>query len=736
MRWRAPHVPGSVYRCVGTTSKFYLITGEEPIDITPERTSTSSTATITTTASSSVILITEASPHGATVGDYVVFSGFSPTTAVDGIPTSTFTTGITNDTDGYQIHEVVSDTEFKVDVVTTATAGGLQAHTFDISYKVSSGTSANTSGSGFGVGGYGGDDTTPTEYAMDDVNGNVRTLAFSKLLTLNVFTGPTLVPTTDWIYPTGLAGTIDGVPLEYYNDKWWQVNSVDPVSGGYRILGDYTASSPGTGGGVLGEATVTGGICYIYDGSAGTVLGATRGWDEGTTASVAVTTLRDVSVDNFGEDLIFANRGGPLYYYDVSAKTSSGVPTEYELAVEINSTNFSGSTQPPEIVDGFVISEGHGHCVAWGCNDIGASTQNKMLIRWSERHNPFEWEPTPSSEAGGDVLRHGSEILSVISTKDEFLIFTDTSLYSMRYVGYPEIYGISLVSQNVTTFSRGSAIAVDNSVYFMANGHFYMYNGSVQPLGKEVSNYVFDNINKDQSGKVFAAVNSMFTEVLWFYPDSNSFEPNRYVSYNYSNHTWGMGLMDMTPIEHDHAIDTDETSNSYNPGFNRTCWEDVGVVDNPTAGYIIAHDPSAVPAVDRAALMSHEVGTSAQSGNIEHYVESAEVDLDGEGGAYAFYDKIIPDIERFNLDEDLSTGIMTVSMKGRNLPGKTTRDETSITVDYSNQDDSTLNYAPDFNDTTVRGRARSVSLKVLSNTSGFGWRLGEVRVRMRPDGRD
>ncbi|GAG42140.1 unnamed protein product, partial [marine sediment metagenome] len=134
--------------------------------------------------------------------------------------------------------------------------------------------------------------------------------------------------------------------------------------------------------------------------------------------------------------------GGPIYYYDVSLNTTLGVPNTATRtpALAINSTNFTGTTQAPTIVDGFVISQGHGHTVAFGCNDIGSATQNRMLIRWSDRHNPFKWLPNASGEAGGDVLRHGSSIMGAIPTKDEIVIFTDTAVYSMRYVRYPEVY--------------------------------------------------------------------------------------------------------------------------------------------------------------------------------------------------------------------------------------------------------------------------------------------------------
>jgi hypothetical protein len=290
------------------------------------------------------------------------------------------------------------------------------------------------------------------------------------------------------------------------------------------------------------------------------------------------------------------------------------------------------------------------------------------------------------------------------------------------------MYGIQLISANVTSYSRMSAVAVDNSVYFMGNEQFYRYDGAVQPLPKNISNYIFDNMNKDQKQKVFAGVNSAFTEVFWFYPSGTSFECNSYVSLNYTNGTWSMGTLDMGSLKSSGTTDALES--------NRTQWQDSGTFDSPLAGYIVTYNPvnDGVTAESQiSSLMTHETGTNANGSDIVHSVESGEVDLD-DGENYAFYDKLIPDVQLFDLQET-AVASLTASIQGRDLPGDAQKSPASIiTIDEFSATGDTYN--PDFNATTIRGRARSVSIKINSEGSGFGWRVGDMRVRIRPDGRD
>ena len=712
------------YICVGTTFKFYILVGPTQYDITPNRLddeTLSITDPLATTSGSSVITVTD-SNHGCSLNDFVRFVSVSDSD-IAGIASTIFT----DEVEGYQIFSIVDDNTFQIDLSSGSQTGTLTASstsaseggTVVVDYRIASGSASEQSGSGFGVGGYGGDDFVPTEYSLGGSPNVATTSGLSTVVvqTNGIPANPFVVG--DYIYIKDMTDTVGGLDMTVLNNKWWFVSLV--------VGGNAYISHPG------GNATATtngqaNANFYHDDISAGGVVGASRGWGDASAESIVTGALRQVTIQNFGEDLIFCNRGSPLYYYDTSANVSSGVPEQDNPAVVIASSGvgaISGATECPEIVDSFLVSEQHGHVIAFATNDIGSSSQNKMLIRWSDRHNPFVWLPTNSNEAGGRVLREGSEILGGIQTKGEIIVFTNKALYSCRYTGFPDTYGFETVSKNVTAYSRGSFAAVDNVVYFMGRDQFYKYDGSVQPLPKNVVNYVFDDINEGQKDKCFSGVNSKFTEVYWFYPSSDSFEPNRWVSYNYSNETWTHGSFDMS------ALDQSAGSGS---SANRTAWEDVNVFDTPQSPYVTNYDPSTLPETQKSSLMKHESGRSANGDAITHTIESGQIDVT-EGDAYMHWDRILPDVEIFDRAEGATMPTVTLSIDGRNLPGRQEHSSSAITVDFSDNAVSGLDYAPDYKNTSIRGRGRTLSFRATSSSTGYGWRLGTLRLNMKPDGK-
>ena len=719
------------YICVGTNFKFYILVGTNKYDVTPNRNDSGTvqkdiiidTNPFATVEDSSVITVTHTN-HLASVNDFVVFRTISADD-VGGIAPSIFTGG----TEGYQIVSVTDDDTYTIDLASGSQTGTIEATstalteggTVEVSYRVNSGVVSDASGSGWGVGAFGGDDVIPTAFTLGN---NPLTTVGAASAQIDVATNG--IPTSafvagDYIYLMSLTGSFDGVDSTFFNDKWWLVDSV--AGGDARFTGVELATAGSIAGGGTTPPTF-----YHDDVSEGGVVGASRGWGEASTASMLTDALRIVTIQNFGEDLMFCNRGGPLYYYDVRSNTTVGIPSsDDKQAIEISSTGasaISGATEPPTTVDSFLIAEGHGHCVAIACNDIGAPDQNNMLIRWSDRHNPFVWLPTNSNEAGGRILREGSQLYGGITTKDEILIFTNTAIYSMKYIGYPETYGFIPITKGIGAYSRGSYVAVDNMIFMMGRDQFYMYDGSIQPLSKNLVNYVFDDINDDEKDKCFSAVNSKYTEVLWFYPTSGSFEPDRWVSYNYSNQTWAHGSYDMSSLASTGAMGTS----------NRTAWHDVDIFNDPMASYVTAYDPSAEPELQTSSIMNHETGRNANNAAMDVSIESGKIDIT-EGDMYMHYSRILPDVESVDLDSSAASPQVTLSIEGQNLPGRTETQTASVTVDFSDQTDSDLNYAPDYNATAVRGRARTISFKASSSSTGFGWRLGAIRLDLKPDGR-
>tara|TARA_R110000751_G_scaffold153332_1_gene258463 strand:+ start:803 stop:3235 length:2433 start_codon:yes stop_codon:yes gene_type:complete len=419
-----------------------------------------------------------------------------------------------------------------------------------------------------------------------------------------------------------------------------------------------------------------------------------RGWGLPSTDladEVVVDSLRRVYIDNYGEDVMFANSGGPIYYWDTSVNTINGVPGSSgtfslaDVAIPINSTEVSGASNPPTIVDSFLISKRDGSCIAFGCNDLGGTSENSLLVRWSDQNNPFDWTPTPTNTSGGQVLRMGSRIMGGVSTKDEVVVFTDAALYSMRFVGPPNIFSFSLISKNVKILSHKCAVDAASSVYFMGNDGFYVYSGGgIRDVDCPISKYIFDDINMGQAEKSFAAVNAKFSEIMWFYPSSSgisssSFEPDRFVCFNYEDKVWSFGNLDMSPISYTGSLQTDKN--------NRTAWIDSVNTQYPMSSYIYKFDQNpgksgdrSMPILEKTRVMMHDFGTTAQGANIESYVESGYVEL-SEGDELSFYSQIIPDVMMFNSS---GASAVTFTIKGKYYPGDAvSTSEGSVTANFA-----------------------------------------------------
>ena len=443
--------------------------------------------------------------------------------------------------------------------------------------------------------------------------------------------------------------------------------------------------------------------------------------------------MRTVSIDNYNEDLIISYRGGPLFYWDVSENIANGsakATSDYNEitnreARALSLASFDGYQAAPVKVESFFVSDRDGHCIAFGVNALGSTTLDPLLVRWSDQNNPFHWKPESTNTAGGQSLTIGSRIVRAIQSRSEILIFTDAALYSMQFVGPPDIFSFQVIATNVNIFSGASAIDVSNVVYFMADDGFYAYTGSVTPMRSPVSKYIFDDINRDQREKVFAGSNSAFSEVYWLYPSSGSDEPDRYVCFNYSENVWYNGSFDMSSMS---------TSEGTETGFARTSWEDIKVRAFPSATYIKEFDATTTPPTQVTSIAIHEVennatGVEEMSGSSKVCsVTSGDVDI-SDGDSFSFVSRFVPDIKFYNGSVD---GEMSVTVTGKDYPGGSST--TSSTVQIV-QDLSTGTYTPTGNNTAVRLRGRAVSFKFETTGETFSWRMGDSRADVRPDGR-
>jgi len=455
---------------------------------------------------------------------------------------------------------------------------------------------------------------------------------------------------------------------------------------------------------------------------AGPFDAGTISWDYAMSGSIVTDEMRRVSIDNYNEDLMISNRGGPIYYYDVSENIENNTPKDpaNDTRAQVLSS-FDGEAESPVIVDSFLVSESDGHVIAFGCNDLGSTSQNNLLVRWSDQNNPFDWEPSTDNSSGGQMLRIGSRIVRAIATQSEILIWTDSALYSMRFIGPPSIFGFNLISSNVNILSPMSAINVSNAIFYMGDDGFYSYSGSVQPIPSPVAKFVFEDMNRDQAEKVFAGSNSAFNEVYWMYPSSDSDECDRYVCLDYLQKTWHIGSFDMSVVASDAVV----------TGYNRTSWEDSITRAFPTATYISEIDKTAVPPVLKSNIVMHELSPveSAVMGTKDCFVESGDIDI-SDGDKFTFVSRFIPDLMVPEYSGNASPTV-TLDISAKDFPGGSVTDTVSQVVAV---DKIPGTFTPVSNDTAQRIRGRSMSVKFSSSAENFHWRLGDSRIDGRPDG--
>ena len=456
-----------------------------------------------------------------------------------------------------------------------------------------------------------------------------------------------------------------------------------------------TANSSDTGNG--GSSVV--GAYQINVGLDTSVLNTGWGvgtWGRGTWGSSEslsnLNMLRLWSHDNFGEDLLINVRDGGIYYWDRSLSASS-----YERAVAISDRAGADSTTPT-LAKQVLISDVDRHVIVFGCdaeNNIG--TIDPLLIRFSDQENPLVWQSLATNTAGDLRLGSGSEIITAVETRQQILVLTDVSAYAMQFIGPPFTFGINLISENITVMSPNCAKAVDDLVFWMGVEEFYIYNGQVQKLPCPIRSYIFDDFNVSQSEKVFAALNSSYNEIWWFYPTANSDEIDRYAVYNYVEKVWYYGNLE------------------------RTAWVDRGLGFYPIAASTTDH-----------RLYNHEYlyddGSTEPPSAINTYIESSQIDI-GDGDNFMFIRRLIPDITFTGSETDAP--VVDFLVKTRNFPGASYSTTSTSEVARS----ATVPVEQFTDQAHIRLRGRSVAVRISSDETGVKWRLGSPRLDIRPDGR-
>jgi len=483
-------------------------------------------------------------------------------------------------------------------------------------------------------------------------------------------------------------------------DTEYQVTNVISSSQ-YEIVASVAANASDTGNGgptVVGAYQINVGLNSQVGGTGwGAGTWGRGGWGSGSSLTTT-TNIRIWSHDNFGEDLIINPRNSNVYYWDKSGGLSA-------RAVELST--LSGATSAPQIAKQVLVSDQDRHVIAFGCDALGSNSsdpqgngvQDPLLVRFSSQENAVDWWPTGTNTAGDLILGSGSQFVQAVETKREILVWTDTSLHSMRFIGPPFTFGIQQLASNITIMGPNAAVATEDVVYWMGIDNFYTYSGQTQQLECTVKDHVFNNFNLSQTDKVFGGVNSEFSEVIWVYSsDSNSLanggtgENDRYVIYNYKDNIWYYGTIE------------------------RSAWLDRGTRSYPIAA-------------EGGYLYNHEFEYDDDGAAMDSFVESAPMDI-GDGDKFSLATTVVPDLT-FVGSTSLASPQATFTLKARTEPGaaySSTSSGTAVRTASSPVETFTeiLN---------LRVRGRSFAIRVDSSALGTKWKLGSPRVDIRPDGR-
>jgi hypothetical protein len=554
-------------------------------------------------------------------------------------------------------------------------------------------------------------------------------------------------------------------------NKNFQVTVIDPNT--YTIVISVTpnataiAASPGGGSGVVAAYEIHAGPAYAV---------AVTGWGGGAWGSGtwgfgtnSVNSIQLWSQNNFGEDLIYAPRGGGIYYWSaqigvaplaftvtiaspgvltvalrngtaVSLNTTGALPTGLSVGVVyyvvgstgttcnlsltfggaaintsgtqsgnqtisprgIDITQLGGASDCPTVQNTIFVADVSRFVFAFGCNDYGSTVQDPMLLRWSDQESVTNWTPSATNQAGSIRLSHGSEIVTCVQTRQEIVVWTDSSLYSLQYQGPPTVWSSQLLGDNISIIGPNAAVVASGVIYWMGVEKFYKYDGRTQTMRCDLLRHIFQDINLAQASQVFAGTNEGFNEVWWFYCSANSTAIDLYVIYNYSEDVWSYGTL------------------------GRTAWLDSGLRDHPIA------------ATYSYNLVDHEQGNDDnQTGTpvaINAIIGSAEFDID-DGDHFGFVWRMLPDITfRGSTAASPQVTMTLIPMQnagsgynnpisvGGNQNATVTRTSTSVIEQFTGQ-------------VYVRVRGRQMIIQVESTQLGCAWQLGSPRIDIKQDGR-
>jgi len=508
----------------------------------------------------------------------------------------------------------------------------------------------------------------------------------------------------DFVTFAGATGPFGGFAATNINATFQVLSYISTSSYSINVEGVFSTSAV-SGGGSAAIATYevnTGLDVYIIGLGWGTDPWGAGGWGSAGTTGIG-QQLRLWSADNYGEDLVISPRGADgIYYWDATSGLSTRAKRLNDLST---AAGFQGQFVP-NITNEISSSAIERFVIAMGANPYDPTDPDTvfdpLLVRWSDQDNPYEWVPAITNQSGEFRLSHGSYIVGSLNTRQEIVIWTDSALYSMQYLGAPFVWKFQLLMDNLSVMSPNAMATANNLVFWMGIDKFYVYSGRVETLECSLRQYIFNDINTSQGYQVFSGTNEAYNEVWWFYCSANSTTVDKYVVYNYVDRIWYYGTLD------------------------RTAW-----LDSPLRSSPLAADYN-------SRMLYHEVGTDDVSGltpvAINAHVQSSDFDI-GDGDKFAFVWRILPDVNFNGSYVDAPSVQMTIKPR-RNAgapyspadnPTVNSQDNYSLTRSYNIQQFNGQVY--------TRLRGRQMALRVESNDVGVAWQLGSIRIDLKPDGR-
>ena len=627
---------------VGTNLKFYLENGGAFYDITPIRETSTINNNPFAATNGSATITVTDTSHGAVTGDFVTFSG---------------AVGL-----GGNITATVLNAEYQITVLTVNT------------YTFTATATAN------------GSDVSPGGGA-------------SVVAAYQISVGPAIeIPLVGWGAGGWGSGTWgNGQASSSALRLWNQVNYGEDLVYNPRGGGLYYWEAPTlTTRGVLLNSL---GGNVSFTSASPTVVTSTIQYTEGAALQFAATTSLPTGISAATTYYVFEVNGLTFKLLDSAGAavntSSTGTGVYISLIVDV-----------PTVLNNLTVSDTSRFVITFGCNDYGSATLDPMLIRWSSQDDIFNWTPDPTNQAGFIRISHGSEIVSVVQTRQEVVIFTDSAIYSLQYLGPPYVWAPQLLGDNISIMSTNSAIIASGVLYWMGVDKFYVYDGRVNTLNCDLRRFVFGDLNQQQALQVFAGTNEGFNEVWWFYCSANSSAVDRYVIYNYQEKIWYYGTME------------------------RTAWLDSGLQTVPIAAKYNS-------SLYTGNLINHETGlndnTTGTAVAIDAYISSSEFDI-GDGHNFGFVWRVLPDLTFENAENTPAGALPAVAMTLQGLANSGSGVTSTASQPVSKS--STYVITEQFTGQIfTRMRGRQMIFKISSNQINTCWQLGAPRIDIRPDGR-